>query len=89
MAYDLLYKKQVPLNCGRYPGAGAEINGRTAALLAAGLAAAVHGSFAKVRREGEKQYYQRELRPGHHPTVEVPTMPMGEMMRFGDGRYQT
>ena len=88
MAYDLLYKTQIPLNCSRNPDAGPALNKPTAALLAAGLVAVFRGSLGKVRIEGEKRHYQRELRPGHHPTVKMPAMTMGEMMRFGDDGYQ-
>ena len=89
MAYDLFYRTQVPINCSRNPDAGPTLNKPTAALAAAGLVAMFRGVLTKVQREGEKQRYQKILRPGHHPTIEMPAMPMGEMMRYEDGDYQT
>ena len=89
MAYDLFFKTQVPLNCSRNPNAGPALNKPTAALAAAGLVAVLRGVFGKIQLEGEKRHYQSELRPGHHPTVETPVVPMSEMMRYGDNGYQT
>jgi len=89
MAYDLLFKKQVPLNCSRNPDMGPALNTPTAALTAAGIAALLQALLHKTQLEGEKRRYQRELRPGHHTTIEMPAMPMGEMMRYEDNGYQT
>ena len=88
MAYDLFFKTQVPLNCSRNPDMGPALNKPTAALAAAGIVAVLRGLLGKVQLESEKQRYQRKLRPGHHPTIEMPAMPMGEMMKY-DGGYQT
>jgi hypothetical protein len=89
MAYDIFYKTQIPLNCSRNPDAGPSFNKPTAALAAAGLFAVVLAFLGRAGLESEKRRYQEIMRPGHHPTVEVPVTPMREMMRFGDGGYQT
>jgi len=88
VAYDLFYKTQIPLNCSRNPETGPTLNKPTATLAAAGIVFALRGLFGKIQREGEKLHYQREYRPGHHTTLELPAMPMGEMMKYDDG-YQT
>jgi hypothetical protein len=88
MAYDLFLKTQIPLNCSRNPDLGPAFNKPTATLAAAGLFAIIRGFLGKANLEGEKRRYQEILRPGHHPTVEVPVMPMREMMKLGNG-YQT
>ena len=89
MAYDLFHKTQIPLNCSRNPDAGPALNKPTATLAAAGLVIVVRGLFGKIQRDEEKRRYQRELRPGHYATVEAPTVPMREIMRFKRDGYQT
>jgi hypothetical protein len=79
MAYDLLTKTIVPINCSRDPSLGPILNKPTAALLIAGGMALVKAALSKVKKEGEKTHYQREFRPGHHPTIEMPAMSMGEL----------
>lgn len=87
MAYDLLYKAQIPLNCSRNPDQGPTVNTPTVALATAGLFVVLRGFFGRALLEGEKHHYQREFRPGHHPTIEMPAMPMGEMMRYEGNGY--
>ena len=84
MAYDLLYKKQIPVNFSAHPSSEPSLNPQTAATLAALAVACIKAVLTKTGREVEKLHYQRELRPGHHPTVEVPAIPMRELVRDFD-----
>jgi len=72
VAYDLFYKKQIPFNCSRNPDAGPLLNAPTAVFVSAGLVVMLKGIFAKIHRAEEQERYQREFRPGHHPTMELP-----------------
>lgn len=80
MAYDLLTKKIVPVNCSRDPSKGPMLNAPTAAVLVAGAMLVVKATLEEVSRESEKTHYQRELRPGLHRTAELPVVPMRELM---------
>lgn len=86
MAYDLLTKKQVPINCSRDASLGPMMNAPTAALLVAGGMALVRIVLSEVKKEGEKAHYQRAFRPGHRPTIEMPAMTMGELVRYPSSR---
>ena len=89
MAYDLFFKTQIPINCSRDPALGPLFNKPTAALVSVGLAVFLKEAFAKVRREGEKRHYQETFRPGHHPTLELPAMPMHDFTFGGNGEPST
>jgi hypothetical protein len=81
MAYDLLTKKIVPVNCSRDASLGPMLNKPTAALLIAGGMMVVKAALSEMRREGEKAHYQREFRRDLHETQEVPAIPMRELVR--------
>ena len=84
MAYDLLFKKQIPVNFSAHPSAEPSLNPQTS-LAFATLAVAVVKSLAKrTIRRAEGHHYQRAFRPGHHPTVESPAVSMRELVQDFD-----
>jgi hypothetical protein len=83
MAYDLFYKKQIPANFSAHPSEEKSINPQTSLTLITLGIAFVESVLKKTAHEAESHHYQKKLRPGHHPTIEMPAMPMREMIEFG------
>ena len=80
MAYDLLTKTIVPINCSRDGSLGPILNRPTAMLLIVGGAALVKAALTEMSRKQEKAHYQSEFRPGLHQTQEMPAMSMRELV---------
>jgi hypothetical protein len=84
MAYDLLWKKQIPFNCAigtvkGMPDSGPVMNGITKLFVLGGAAAIVYGILQRTARTGEDrklvQFYAKD-----DETQEPPT----ELMRQGE-----
>lgn len=82
MAYDSLYKSQVPVNCSMNKDRGPALNKPTATLAGLMAASFVRGLLTTASRAAEKAHYQREFRPGHHPTLELPVVPSDRELMF-------
>lgn len=86
MAYDLLWKKQIPFNCAigavkGLPDSGPVMNGITKAFVLGGAAAIVYGILKKTARIGEnKKLVQFYVKDDPKETQELPAMPMEELM---------
>jgi hypothetical protein len=84
MAYDLLFKKQIPVNFSAHPSSEPSLNPQTSLTLVTLFVAFGESLARSVLRQAEGHHYQRKLRPGHHPTIESPAVPMGELVQDFD-----
>jgi len=91
MAYDLLYRKQIPFSCaigavGGMPDSGPIWNGITKMFLAGGAAAIIYGILKKTAVAGENrklvQFYAKD---DQKETQELPAMTMAQLIEQGGG----
>jgi hypothetical protein len=89
MAYDLLWKKQIPFNCAigvvkGVPDSGPVMNGITKLFVLGGAAAIVYGILRKTAQVGEdKKLVQFYAASDPKETQEMPTVPMNQLMLDG------
>jgi hypothetical protein len=81
MAYDLLFKKQIPVNFSAHPNAEPSLNPQTSLTLVTLAATFVESLARSALRHAEGHHYQQRFRPGHHPTIESPAVPMRELVQ--------
>jgi len=90
MAYDLLWKKQIPFNCAigavqGIPDSGPVMNGITKLFVLGGAAAIVYGILRKTTQIGEdKKLVQFYASDDPKVTQEMPAMSMSELRLEGD-----
>jgi hypothetical protein len=81
MAYDLLFKKQIPVNFSAHPSSEPSLNPQTSLTLVTLAVAFVKSLAKKTIHRAEGHHYQQAFRPGHHPTIESPAVPMRELVQ--------
>jgi len=81
MAYDLFFRKQIPVNFSAHPTAEKSINPQTTMALVTLGVAFLESLLKKGVHVAEAHHYQQLMRPGHRPTVEVLAVPMHELVR--------
>ncbi len=86
MAYDLLWKKQIPFNCAigavkGIPDSGPVMNGITKLFVAGGAAALIYGILKKTAMVGEqRKLVQFYAATDPKTTQELPAMSMEDLM---------
>jgi hypothetical protein len=89
MAYDLLWKKQIPFNCAigtvkGMPDSGPVMNGITKLFVLGGAAAIVYGILQRTAKIGEdRKLVQFYAKDDPKETQEMPAMPMNQLMLEG------
>lgn len=81
MAYDLLYRKKIPVNFSAHPTSEPSLNTQTSLTLVTLGVAFLEAILKETGRKMERHHYQREFQPGHHPTIEMPAISMAQMVR--------
>lgn len=90
MAYDLLFKKQIPFNCAMgsslgMPNSGPLMNGITKLFVVGGAAAIIYGILRKTAKLGEdRKLVQFYAKDDPKVTQELPAVTMTDLMRQGE-----
>lgn len=87
MAYDFLFKTQVPINCSMTTNATPALNGPTTAILGTGLAILLKNLLAKSSIEADRYRTQRDFRTSDiRKTQEMPVVSSRELMVFQEAK---